>query len=81
MAVPALEMTEHLLAEGALAVVPATVRLCTRRGQGDVIMAEATDQVSVPAEGTATHRVFGGRAGDLSRISHCDVQRRADADE
>ncbi|MYV43012.1 hypothetical protein GT030_30145 [Streptomyces sp. SID1328] len=28
----ALEMTEHLLAEGALAVVPTTVRLCTRCG-------------------------------------------------
>ncbi|WP_051720570.1 hypothetical protein [Streptomyces sp. NRRL F-2799] len=44
-------------------------------------MADTTDQVSVPANGTATHRVFGGRAGDVSRIEHCEVQRRADADE
>ncbi|MEW2313674.1 hypothetical protein [Streptomyces bauhiniae] len=44
-------------------------------------MAETTDQVTVPAKGTATHRVFGGRAGDVSRIEHCEVQRRADADE
>ncbi|MEU9925390.1 hypothetical protein AB0H51_29600 [Streptomyces griseoluteus] len=44
-------------------------------------MAETTDQVSVPAKSTATHRVFGGRAGDVSRISRCEVQRRADADE
>lgn len=44
-------------------------------------MAETTDQVSVPAGGTATYRVSGGRAGDVSRIGHCEVQRRADADE
>ncbi|MFF9378068.1 hypothetical protein ACF1BB_26450 [Streptomyces griseoluteus] len=51
------------------------------RDQNGFKMAETTDQVPVPAKGTATHRVFGGRAGDVSRISHCDVQRRADADE
>lgn len=57
-----------------------TVRVGFRDENG-FKMAETTDQVSVPAKGTATHRVFGGRAGDVSRISHCDVQRRADADE
>lgn len=44
-------------------------------------MADTTDQVSVPAKGTASLRVFGGRAGDVSRIGHCEVQRRASADE
>ncbi|GHF30565.1 hypothetical protein [Streptomyces griseoluteus] len=57
-----------------------TVKVGFRDGTG-FKMAETTDQVSVPAKGTATRRVFGCRAGDVSRISHCDVQRRADADE
>ncbi|MEU6386262.1 hypothetical protein ABZ847_22230 [Streptomyces bauhiniae] len=57
-----------------------TVKVSFKDASG-FTMASTTDQVSVPAKGTATHRVFGGVAGDVSRIKHCEVQRRVDASE
>ncbi|MFD8675067.1 hypothetical protein ACFV1A_18480 [Streptomyces seoulensis] len=57
-----------------------TVKVSFKDASG-FTMASTSDQVSVPAKGTATHRVFAARVGDVSRIEHCDVQRRADAYE
>lgn len=57
-----------------------TVKVSFKDASG-FTMATASDQVSVPAKGTATQRVFAARVGDVSRIEHCDVPRRVDAFE
>lgn len=43
-------------------------------------LADATDQVSVPANGKATLRMAAASTGALDRLDHCEVERRAAVD-
>ncbi|MFJ4007721.1 hypothetical protein ACIPWL_30310 [Streptomyces sp. NPDC090023] len=54
----ALQMTEHLLAEGALAAVPATVRLCTRCGHMTGVIAHTCRACGHPDSRSHTRRLL-----------------------